>query len=187
MCVECYISQVSSEPRDIVYLSHSFTHPSTYPTIHKLRILPRQSWLTLFQEVRIQQWFSTRSGGHFASPGGLWKCFGHHNLRCVVKPLSCIRLLATPRTAALQVPLSMGFSRQEWSGRFLLQGIFPTQGSNLCRPVLADRFFTAEPSGTPFRRMGALSILASAKINTCIAMEDSRQCVAKPIQYCEVN
>ena len=41
-------------------------------------------------------------------------------------------------------PLSMGFSRQEcWSGlgcHFLLQGIFPTQGSNLgllhCRQIL---------------------------------------------------
>ena len=34
-----------------------------------------------------------------------------------VKSLSCVRLLATPWTAAFQAPLSMGFSRQEyWSG-----------------------------------------------------------------------
>ena len=35
---------------------------------------------------------------------------------------------------SLQVPLSLGFSRQEyWSFcHFLLQGIFPTQGSNPC-------------------------------------------------------
>ena len=34
-----------------------------------------------------------------------------------VKSLSCIRLLATPWTAAHQAPPSMGFSRQEyWSG-----------------------------------------------------------------------
>ena len=34
-----------------------------------------------------------------------------------VKPLSRVRLLATPWTAAYQAPLSMGFSRQEhWSG-----------------------------------------------------------------------
>ena len=34
-----------------------------------------------------------------------------------VKLLSCIRLFATPWTAAYHVPLSMGFSRQEyWSG-----------------------------------------------------------------------
>ena len=39
---------------------------------------------------------------------------------------------ATPWTVARQVPLSMGFPRQEyWSGLlFLLQGIFLTQGSN---------------------------------------------------------
>ena len=34
-----------------------------------------------------------------------------------VKSLSCVWLFATPRTAAYQAPLSMGFSRQEdWSG-----------------------------------------------------------------------
>ena len=34
-----------------------------------------------------------------------------------VKLLSCVRLLATPWTAASQAPLSMGFCRQEyWSG-----------------------------------------------------------------------
>ena len=34
-----------------------------------------------------------------------------------VESLSCVRLLATPWTAAYQAPLSMGFSRQEyWSG-----------------------------------------------------------------------
>ena len=49
---------------------------------------------------------------------------------------------ATPWTVAHQTPLSLGFSRQEyWSGlHFLLQGIFPTQGSKLgllhCRQIL---------------------------------------------------
>ena len=34
-----------------------------------------------------------------------------------VKSLSCFRLFPTPRTAAYQAPLTMGFSRQEyWSG-----------------------------------------------------------------------
>ena len=54
---------------------------------------------------------------------------------------------ATPWTLAHQAPLSMmGLSRQEyWSGfHSLLQGIFPTQGSNkrlLCLPR-GGRFFT---------------------------------------------
>ena len=34
-----------------------------------------------------------------------------------MKSLSCVRLLATPWTAAYKAPLSVGFSRQEyWSG-----------------------------------------------------------------------
>ena len=42
----------------------------------------------------------------------------------------------TPWTVARQSPLSMGFPRKEnWRGcHFLLQGIFPTQGSNLHLP-----------------------------------------------------
>ena len=43
-----------------------------------------------------------------------------------VKLLSCVRLFATPWTAAYQAPPSMGFSRQEhWSGL-----PFPLQGSS---------------------------------------------------------
>ena len=59
-----------------------------------------------------------------------------------VKSLSRVRLFATPWTVAYQAPPSMGLSRQEYcSGLpFLLQGIFPTQGSNLglahCRQTL---------------------------------------------------
>ena len=46
--------------------------------------------------------------------------------------LSCVHLFGTPWTIALQTPLSMGFSRQEyWSGLpFPSHGIFSTQGSN---------------------------------------------------------
>ena len=48
--------------------------------------------------------------------------------------LSHVRLFATPWTTVRQAPLSMGFPRQEYwclGCRFLLQGIFPTQGSKL--------------------------------------------------------
>ena len=42
----------------------------------------------------------------------------HFLLQCMkVKSRSCVRLFATPWTAAYQAPLSMGFSKQEyWSG-----------------------------------------------------------------------
>ena len=49
-----------------------------------------------------------------------------------VKSLSCVRLFATPWTVAHQAPLSMGFPGKNTGVgcHFLLQGIFPTQGSN---------------------------------------------------------
>ena len=46
-----------------------------------------------------------------------------------VKSLSCVRLLATPWTAAYQAPPLMGFSRQEyWSGVPLPSPIVKTRG-----------------------------------------------------------
>ena len=50
---------------------------------------------------------------------------------CVLDAQSCPTLWG-PWTVICQAPLSMGFSRQEyWSGcHSILQGIFPTQGSN---------------------------------------------------------
>ena len=54
------------------------------------------------------------------SPGKNTGVGCHFLLQCVkmkVKSLSCVRLLATPWTAAYQAPPSTGFSRQEyWSG-----------------------------------------------------------------------
>ena len=48
-----------------------------------------------------------------------------------VQPLSRVQLFATPWTVARQVPLSMGFPRQEyWSGiAFTSPGDLPEQGS----------------------------------------------------------
>ena len=53
---------------------------------------------------------------------------------CMPRRLCPVQLCVTTLTAAHQAPLSMGFSRQEyWSGfHAVLQGIFPTQGSNRC-------------------------------------------------------
>ena len=51
-----------------------------------------------------------------------------------VKLLSCVWLLATPRTAAYQAPPSMGFARQEyWSGLPLPKNIL---NQNKCRAKL---------------------------------------------------
>ena len=56
----------------------------------------------------------------------------------VVKSLGRVRLFATPWTAAYQVPLSMGFSRQEyWSGLpFTSPGDLPNPGIEPGCPAL---------------------------------------------------
>ena len=65
---------------------------------------------------------------------------------CMPNRFGHVELCVTPGTAARQAPLPLGFSRQEdCSCRALLQGIFPTQGSNpgLSRlRALVGRFFT---------------------------------------------
>ena len=72
---------------------------------------------------------------------------------CVLITQSC-PTLCDPWTVAHQVPLFMKFYRQEyWNGLpLLLQGIFPTQGSNshiLPLPALAGGFFITEPPEKP--------------------------------------
>ena len=59
--------------------------------------------------------------------------------------------LATPWTVACQVPLSMGFSRQEyWSGLlFPSPGNLPNPGIKPRSPAWAGKFFTTEPPGKP--------------------------------------
>ena len=70
---------------------------------------------------------------------------------CVpAQPLRHVQLFATPRTAARQSPLSMGFPRREyWSGLpFPTLGDLPDPGieaaSTVSSPALAGRFFTTE-------------------------------------------
>ena len=65
-----------------------------------------------------------------------------HIYVCLYILCTCMRSVisdsATPYTVAYQAPLSMGSPRQEyWSiCHFLIQGIFPTQGSNPCLLLL---------------------------------------------------
>ena len=65
---------------------------------------------------------------------------------------SCPDLSETPWTVAHQVPLSMGFSRQEdWSGLpYAAPGDFPDPGikpESLVSPASAGGFFTASTTG----------------------------------------
>ena len=73
---------------------------------------------------------------------------------CVcVCTLSRVQLFVTPQTVARQVPLSLGFSRQEcWSGLpFPPPGDPPDPGIEPASPVspaLAGGFFTTVPPGS---------------------------------------
>ena len=64
-----------------------------------------------------------------------------------VKSLSRVRLFATPWTVAYQVPLSMGFSRQEyWSGLpFPSPGDLPNSGIKPRSPALQADALPSEP------------------------------------------
>ena len=66
---------------------------------------------------------------------------------CVLRHFNCVQLFATPWTVALEAPLSMGFSRQEyWSGLPCPPpGDLPKPGikpESLMSTALAGRFFT---------------------------------------------
>ena len=65
--------------------------------------------------------------------------------------LSLVWLFATPCTSALQAPLSIEFSRQEYrSGLpFPIPGNLPNPEIKPTSPALAGKFFTTEPPGKP--------------------------------------
>ena len=68
--------------------------------------------------------------------------------------LSCILLFVTPWSVACQMPLSMGFSRQDyWSGfAFPSPWHLPDPGvepTSLASLALAGRFFTTVTPGKP--------------------------------------
>ena len=74
---------------------------------------------------------------------------------CVLGCFSHIWLFATLWTVAHQAPPSMGLSRQEYWSRLhaLLQGMFPTQGSNpclLCRLHWQVGSLPSVPPGKPW-------------------------------------
>ena len=66
-----------------------------------------------------------------------------------VKSLSCVRVLATPWTAAHQAPPSMGFSRQEYWSRlpFPSPGDLPEPGIKPGSPALQADALPSEPPG----------------------------------------
>ena len=70
---------------------------------------------------------------------------------CVLSPFSCVGLFATPQTVATSLLCPWDFPGKNTGVgcHGLLQGIFPTQGSNLClmSPALQVDSSPFEPSG----------------------------------------
>ena len=101
-------------------------------------------------------------------------CFRYQYLypRVWAQCLSHVRLFVTPRTVAHQVPLFMGFSRQEyWSGLpFPPPGDLPEPGiepTSPVSPVLGDRFLTTGP-----QQKSSLSISVPISIYLSIYKEN---------------
>ena len=81
---------------------------------------------------------------------------------------------ATPRTVAHQAPLSMGSPGKDTGVgcHSLLQGIFPTQGSNLsllyCRQMLYHLSHQGSPNDSSFGR--DQNVLESASVDDCLIL-----------------
>ena len=76
-------------------------------------------------------------------------------LVCLVLVAKSCPTLATPWIVTCQIPLFMGFSRQEyWSGfPFPFPGDLPDPGIKPRSPALVGRFFTTEPPGKPIESL----------------------------------
>ena len=83
----------------------------------------------------------------------------------MTKSLSHVQLFVTAQTVAHQAPLSMELSRQEhWVGcHSLLQGIFPTQGSNLGLPHCRQIIYHLSHQGSPKMTKNPIKIGLSKK------------------------
>ena len=89
--------------------------------------------------------------------------------------LSHVQFSVTPLIVACQAPLSLGFPRQEyWGGlHFLLQGIFPTQGLDLCLLHWQTDSLPLHHLGGPMwldTCMKRLHMLSDTKNNCCYSL-----------------
>ena len=93
----------------------------------------------------------------------IWFSLAYPLLLFFVKLLSHVQLFATLWTVGHQVPLSMGFSRQEyWNGLlFPASGALPDPGVKPKSPALGNGFFTTETPGKPIADPAAAKSLQS--------------------------
>ena len=129
-CIDCYCVLSFRYPAISFYLHHKQTFPGIF-SILQIRKLNRRS--DTYDHVIYTHMYICHTSLSTSST-------------YILLLFTCSSLSdssVTSWTTAHQAPLSMGFPRQEsWSGlHFLLQGIFPTQGSNPCL-CTAGGFFT---------------------------------------------
>ena len=105
-------------------------------------------WSSVINQNHWKQDKSNSSHTQSSHPGNSWGVL--FNCCCLIAK-SNMTLLETPRTAARQSPLFMGFPRQEyWTGLpFPFPGDLPNPGIEPVPPTLAIRFFTTVPPGKP--------------------------------------
>ena len=142
-------------------IENHFTLLCLKRTVNAFHCLPKNCFLHSYKAKYHGQWLTMGNGSPWA--------MAHHeqwltisetvqsNKWSEVKSLSRVRLFVTPWTVAYQAPLSMGFSRQNTGVgyHFLLQRIFPTQGSNLGPPYRRQRLLLSEPPGKSLIRASA--------------------------------
>ena len=98
---------------------------------------------------------------------------------CVLSRFSYILLFSTPWTVARQVPLSIGFSRQEYGSGLPLSppGDLPdpgTEPTSLISPALAGRFFTTSATWEAPRLSG--NVLISKLTNRMSEVQSTSAC-----------
>ena len=105
---------------------------------------------------------------HFIASYYVWQCVcvcvcERARMHALIAQL--LQLFVTPWTAACQLPLSMGFPRQEYLSGLLfpLQGVFLNQGSNPKSPALQADSLLSEPPGKPTVALNKFIILLSLK------------------------
>jgi len=116
-------------------------------TVSKISCLEDACLNVKYSRVSIKQWKI-----QYVNTKNNWKSWYSS---CVLSHFSHVQLSANLWTVNHQAPLSMGFSRQEYMDcHALLQGIFPTQGSNshlLCLLRWQAGSLPLTPPGKPSR------------------------------------
>ena len=92
----------------------------------------------------------------------------------VVQLLSHVQLFAISWAVACQVPLSVGFLRQEyWSGLpFPILGDLPDPGIKPMSPALVRGFFTTESSQKPILCIVVQMVTAAMKLKDAYSLEE---------------